>query len=122
MALFGRKSRWTGVDVLQLVPRRLVQWREEADRVQLMIPRFREPLIGPWLQRIIPDHKKFIRVPLEHRGTFLWRNMDGRRSVKDLTDLLLESGREEDNEQIYERVSMYVVNLYQNRFIEFINM
>lgn len=121
MALFGRKSRWAGVDVLQLVPQRKVQWRQEADRVQLMVPRFREPMIGPWLQRIIPEHKKFIRVPLEHRGSFLWLNMDGRRTVKDLTDILVKSGGD-DSDQIYERVSMYVMNLYQNRFIEFLNM
>ena len=121
--MFGRKSRWAGVNMLDLVPRARVSshWDEENERIVLEVPRFREPVIGPWIQRLLPAHRKHFLVPLEDRGTLMWKLLDGRRTVGALAREV-QQAFPEDREQVPERVSQYMVGLYQNKFIEFINL
>ncbi len=123
MALFGRKSRWAGVDMLDLIPARLVEhvMDQESQRVVLKVPRFREPLVGKWIQRMIPQERKYLSVPLESKGSHIWQAIDGRRPVRELAEEI-RVNFPEDTDNIHERVSIYMVGLYQNKFIEFINL
>ncbi len=123
MALFGRKSRWAGVDMLDLVPARAVDYVLDRDsqQVVLKVPRFREPVVGKWIQRIIPQERKFLSVPLEDRGSLIWKAIDGRRPVRVLAEEI-QANFPEDTDKIHERVSIYMVSLYQNNFIRFINL
>lgn len=121
--MWGRKSRWAGVNMLDLIPEPRVssRWDEENQRVILEVPRFREPLVGPLLQRAMPAHRKYYLVPLEPRGSLIWPQMDGSRTVGDLAQEVL-AAFPEDQDQVMERVSKYMVGLYQNNFIRFINL
>ena len=84
---FGRKNRsWRGVNYMDLVPARRLNWRDDPDGdvVQVLMPRYTDPLLSRLLQPRLAADKRFIRVPLEDRGSFLWRLLDGKRRVIDL--------------------------------------
>ncbi|PJA75573.1 hypothetical protein CO151_05085 [bacterium CG_4_9_14_3_um_filter_65_15] len=121
--MWGRKSPWAGVNMLDLIPEPLVstRWDEENQRVILEVPRFREPVVGPLLQRAMPPHRKHFLVPLDSRGSLLWPRMNGARTIGDLAREVLVAFPE-DQDQVMERVSKYMVDLYQNKFIRFLNL
>lgn len=125
----GGGSPWDGVDYLDLVPRPLVEAEvpatdlaadkvgdAAADRVVLLVPRYRDALWGRLVQPRLGPQKRFVRVPLEARGSALWRAMDGRRPVRDLLPVVaaLETGEVAD---LPTRVCLYVQSLADNGFI-----
>ncbi len=121
MGFFRRKSRWAGVDMMDLVPLPLVEHDLDPGTllVTLKVPRFREPLIGKYMQRLLPAQRKFILVTLEERGSYLWRAMDGQRSLGALVDVL-QRDFPDDMDKIHERTAIYFTSLYQNNFIDFL--
>ncbi len=123
MNFWKRKSRWDGIDVLDLIPGTMVDFYldEATEQVILQVPRFREPWLGPWIQRVLPLDRKFFRVPLDPRGTLLWQSIDGKRTVRSLVEDVLKEFPE-DLENIHERVSVYLMSHYQNKFINFLNL
>ncbi len=123
MNLFKKTSRkWRGVDFMALVPARSCGWAEGAEPGQIVVlqPRFRSGLLGRFVQPRLKDAKKFVRIPLESRGSFLWKLMDGKRTVGDLA-MAFATEFPEDGDQIPERVSTYLYQMSQNHFIEFLN-
>jgi hypothetical protein len=124
--LFGigsRKSRWQGVDYMTLVPETRLTWQEDEsqDQVLVLVPRFRDPVLGRVVQPRLGPAKRHIRVPLERRGTFLWRLLDGRRTVADLARAY-ETEFPQDREQAPERVAKYLHAMFENDFIIYINL
>lgn len=121
---FGRKKNpWQGVNYLDLVPAHRLTWQDDphGDAVLVLVPRYADPLLGRLLQpRLAPD-KRFIRVPLEDRGSFLWRLLDGERRVSDLVKAF-EAAFPADRENAAQRVSMYLHAMYDNKFIKYINL
>ena len=118
---------WDGVDYLDLVPRPLVQAEipaeepgsgaaADAGRVVLLVPRYRDALWGRLVQPRLGPAKRYVRVPLEARGSAMWRAMDGRRPVRDLLEVVAahESGEAGD---LPTRVCLYVQSLADNGFI-----
>ena len=55
-------------------------------------------------------------VHLEPMGSFIWKQIDGRKSVYEIGQLLHEAFGEEA-EPLYERLSMYMKQLERNGFI-----
>jgi len=123
MSFFNWKATdWAGVDYMQLipVPRLEAECEPETGQVLILLPRYGDPILSRLLQPRLPANKRFIRVPLEQRGAFLWSLMDGQRSVADLAQAY---GREfpEDKEDVPTRVSMYLHAMYDNKFISYVN-
>lgn len=106
---------------MDLVPLPLVEHDLDPGTllVTLKVPRFREPLIGKYMQRLLPAQRKFILVTLEERGSYLWRAMDGQRSLGALVDVL-QRDFPDDMDKIHERTAIYFTSLYQNNFIDFL--
>lgn len=122
MGLFQRKSRWTGVDFMTLVPARLAETTETDDGgIVILMPRFAGTIYARWLQPLVRREKKYIRVPLDERGSYLWRRIDGRRTVGDLVTGFV-AAFPADTEQAATRVCQYLYNLADNRFIRFVNL
>jgi hypothetical protein len=121
MGWFRRRSRFAGVDFLDLVPERMVASEEDPQSrdVVLLMPRFLGTFYYHLLQRFVNGPKRFIRVPLEARGTVLWRGIDGVRAVRDLLADFVAAFPDEDDPA--ERVCQYVYQLEQNRFVRFLN-
>ncbi len=121
---FSRKSsRWADVNYLELVPAHLVLWQDDPDhdRILVLMPRYTDPIFSRLLQPRLSEAKKHIRVPLEGRGTFLWRRVDGQRTVADLAQLF-EAEFPTDKEDAHTRVSMYLHAMYDNKFIKYLNL
>jgi len=124
MHLFRRRrSRWAGVDFLALRPERAVDFdRDEPDeQVILLVPRFRSGLLGRWLQPRLAPERAHIRVRLEERGSWIWRQCDGRRTVADIVTGFLASFPA-DREQADQRVCRFLYHLAENRFVSFVNL
>lgn len=105
------------VNYLDLVPRRLVEAAADEDgRVVLLMPRYRDPVFGRLLQPRLRGARRFIRVPLEERGSWVWRQVDGQRSVGEIVHAFREAFPAE-SEQVEERVCHYVAALAGNGFL-----
>ena len=123
MGILGDRKRWEGVDFAGLIPVRTAPF-EDGDRpgqIVLLQPRYQGWLLGRLIQPRLPDHKKYLRVPLEDRGSFLWGLLDGRRTVADLAAAFVAEFPAEAD-QAGERVAGYLYNLERNGFLEFTNL
>ena len=120
---FKTKSLWHGVNYLALVPAKRLDWQEDAaaDRVVVLLPRYRDFLFGRLIQPRLGPAKRFLRVPLEQRGSFLWRLVDGERTVAQLSAAYAENFPE-DSGEAERRVSLYLHAMYDNGFIKYLNL
>ena len=120
-----RKSsrRWRGVDFMGLVPVQACGWENGVTPglVVILQPRFPSGLMARILQPRLRESKKFIRIPLEERGSFIWRQIDGKRTVGELTESFRRSFQEEEHE-VPQRVATYLYQMAENNFIEFSNL
>jgi len=119
----GKKSRWDNVDYMSLVPAHAHRWQDDPDtgRVLVLMPRYTDPLFSRLLQPRLSEEKKNIRVPLEDRGTFLWRLMDGQKTVADLVGAF-ETEYPSDSDDVPNRVALYLHAMYDNKFIKYMNL
>jgi hypothetical protein len=120
---FDDGKRWRGVDFAVLVPERRAASEPGGDpgRVVLLQPRYQGWLLGRLLQPRLPAHKKYLRVPLEERGSFLWALVDGRRTVADLV-AAFEAEFPDERAQAGERVAGYLYHLAAHGFLGFANL
>ena len=125
MRLFFRRNsrKWRGVDFMTLVPRPTcgATAGTSPDKVVVLQPRFSSGILGRFLQPRLKETKKFIRIPLEERGSFLWSRMDGRRTVGDLAVVFGENFPD-DGASVPERVATYLYQMSENNLIEFVNL
>ena len=61
---------------------------------------------------------RFSQVHLEEFGSFIWQQIDGQRTIKEIADILHEKFGEKA-EPLYPRISMYFNMLKQYNFIEY---
>lgn len=59
---------------------------------------------------------RFSQVHLEEFGSFIWQQIDGKRTVKEIADLMHEKFGEKA-EPLYPRISMYMKTLMNYNFI-----
>lgn len=108
---------------MSLVPRRACEWSDGADpdKVVVLQPRYRSGVLGRFVQPRLKKSKQFVRIPLEERGTFLWRAMDGKLTVGQLAG---EFSRNFDDEaeSVPERVATYLYQMVENKLIDFVNL
>lgn len=83
---------------------------EASDRLVLLVPRFGHGLLARWLQPRLAPERRHVRVPLDARGTWLWRQLDGQKSVGELARGFVDAFPD-DTEHATERVCRYVAAL-----------
>ncbi len=106
-----------GVNYLDLVPRRVVESEAlDGGRVRLCMPRYRDALGSRLLQPLLKGEKRYIRVPLEARGSWIWDQVDGERNVGDIA-VAFRQAFPEEAEPVDERVCQYVAALVANGFL-----
>ncbi|PID80400.1 hypothetical protein CSB20_07625 [bacterium DOLZORAL124_64_63] len=122
--LFNRQAqRFAGIDFLDLIPVGGVPYeRDPADqRVVLLMPRYRDFFFGRLIQPRLGPEKRFVRMKLDARGSYLWGQMDGRRRIGDLVAGFREAFPE-DGAQAPERISGYLYNMYEQKLLIFKNL
>jgi hypothetical protein len=121
--LFRKSSRkWRGVDFMGLVPEKTCGWApgDMPGQIILLQPRFSKGLLGRFLQPRLKETKKYIRIPLEIRGSFLWGLIDGKMTASDMAEAFrTEFPAEAD--QVPERVATYLYQMVDNGLISFVN-
>jgi len=121
--LFRKSSRkWRGVDFMALVPVKACEWTQGdmPGQIILLQQRFSTGLLGRFLQPRLKEAKKYIRIPLEDRGSFIWDQIDGERTVRAMAEAF---GNEfpDEKDQVPERVATYLYQMADNKLIEFVN-
>ncbi len=119
MGWLGGRSSLAGRNFLDLIPQRIVTHEAGAtpEKVVLLLPRYRDWFFGRIVQPLLRGDKRFIRVPLDGRGSWLWSRVDGQRTAGEIA-LDFRSRFPEDDEQVEQRVSQYLGAMISNGFME----
>ena len=118
-----RRSRWADVDYLDLVlvPRCEAEIDPATGRVVVLKPRFADPLGRRLIQPRLGAGRRFLKVPLEERGSVLWRHCDGQRTVGDLV-AVFAAAFPHDTDDAPKRISLYLHAMYENDLISYTNL
>jgi hypothetical protein len=121
MGLFGlgKKKITEDINYLELTPR-ANHGHELSDdgMVWVLVPRFDTPFFN----KLLPKGKSpYIKANLDEFGSAAWLLLDGNRKVLEIgTELREQFG--EGIEPVYERLTQFLTTLYQNKFINFIEL
>ena len=86
---------------------------KEGELSVITFPRFRSKFMQKFF---VPRNKsKTIRIRLEEHGTAVWNLIDGKRTVKEIAELLAEHFQNEENYEY--RVAAYFLQLYRQGFL-----
>ena len=69
---------------------------------------------------IAVQNKGFFNIELDDFGSFVWRAMDGERSVYAIGQLV-HSAFGEAAEPLYERLCRYIKTLHDNHYVVYVN-
>lgn len=112
-----KKSEFDGFNLLDLKPIRMFEFEEgPTANVTLLIPKFRDKILGKYLQPIIK--KKYYRVKLDTLGSFVWTQCDGRTTVNEIAERLRQKFGAEA-EPAVDRVAKFIQHLYRGDCITF---
>jgi len=107
-----RKEEW-----LKLVPLADCGYETEADRVVLLIPRARNPILKFFVSFL--NSKPFFRLKLDEVGSFVWKQIDGKRDIQEIC-YNLESEFAERVAPADERTVEFFKRLYLYRAVHFV--
>ncbi len=104
------------LNILDLTPKRLLEHEINNDGlIDVLVPKFKIKI----LQKLLLQNKNpYIKANFDELGSEVWKLIDGNRSAKDIAALLKEKFC--NIEQIYQRVGLFLQQLYKNNFITFI--
>jgi hypothetical protein len=88
---------------------------KEGELSVIMFPRFRSKI----LTRLFVSKNKspMIRIRLDEHGSAVWNLIDGRRTVKQISDALAEHFNHEENYEY--RVAKHFSHLHKNGFVKY---
>ncbi len=113
-------KKQTVQNYLTMVPVKNVKEFTETDgKIILLLPKFKNEKFGRWF---IPRRKSaHFRIHLDDLGSKVWIEIDGNKSVDEICQSL-ESQFSKDSEQVNqleERITKFLTELYKSRFITF---
>lgn len=73
------------------------------------------------ITQLILKKPKYTYVKLEGMGSFIWEQIDGKRTVYEIGQLLKEKYGD-DAEPLYDRLCQYIKSLRTNQFILYANL
>lgn len=102
-------------NLLELIPMRVSDWKDNDDElVTLILPKFKSK-IGKAFASMIKNPT--YEVKLDKIGAFLWKKCDGNKNVYDISeDMVKEFG--EEIEPVYERIKIFINMLKNLKAIE----
>ena len=72
-----------------------------------------------WLAQKLFQRPRFSTIRLDEFGSFVWRQMDGKRTIYDIAQLV-RGKYGEKAEPLYERITRYFQILYRNHYIGYV--
>ncbi len=106
-------------NLLDLIPKKLLQSKENDDgTITILKPKFQNKLMK---KLVLPRMKRpNFRINLDEYGSFVWKMIDGQKTVEEIANDLKENFSEQV-EPVYERLSVFIHSLVRYKFIEFKN-
>lgn len=101
------------MNLLEFIPIRMYEWKEK-DLITVKVPRFRSKL-GRKFCALIKKEFTF-NVSLDRYSSYAWKLCDGKRTVREIGDLLKQEFGEEV-EPVYERLGELLRIMETNRLI-----
>lgn len=112
-----KKQEFDGLNILDLTPIRMFEFEVQDDeKVTLLIPKFRDKILGKYLQPIIK--RKFYKVKLDPLGSFVWTHCDGRTTVNEIAERFRQKFGAEA-EPAVDRVAKFIQHLYRGDCVTF---
>ena len=116
---FLRRKRLKKINFLKITPDRNREYSTEPDgRIVLVVPKFKNPI----LNRLNPPSKsKNLKVKLDLLASAAWNEIDGKRNVQEICDILKQSQEEifKPLEEVETRVTKFLKQLYDQGHIFF---
>jgi hypothetical protein len=105
------------MNILELTPIQILGYERRKDgQIDVLVPRFK----NNFLQKLMPKNRcPYIKANLDEIGSAAWELFDGKRTVKEIANILEEKFQEQIT-PAYERLAMFVQKMNANRFITFI--
>ena len=114
------KSKKEEINYLELTPECIHGFEmRENEKVAILIPRFTSKFFGKYFLPLLKN--KFIPLKLDELGSATWMQIDGKKNVQ----IICEELKEKLGEKIQpaeERVTLFLTELYKNKFIRFIEL
>jgi hypothetical protein len=89
----------------------------EGELAVIAFPRFRSKFM---LKYFVPRNRSpFIRIRLEVHGTALWKLIDGKRTVIEITEMLADHFQNEENYAY--RIATYIQQLQKQGFVKMVD-
>ena len=114
-----KQNKKQSQNLLDLFPRQSKKYRFEVDgegKVTVFVEN--KGFFNLVAQKLFKK-PRFTQIHLEEFGSFIWQKIDGKRTVKEIADLLHENFGEKA-EPLYPRISVYVKTLVNYGFVEFL--
>jgi hypothetical protein len=117
---FQRRKILKNLNFLDIIPVRLHKHIINGDsNVVLIVPKFSNKKIGKFC---VPQNKsENFNIKLDEIGSATWLEIDGKRKVKDICNILTEKFGGKIN-PAEERVTKFMAQLYEQRYISFVEL
>ncbi len=118
MINFKKKKKNNNIsvtDILYLVPIKNKDFKYREDGfIDIIVPRFRIE----FLQKMIPETRKYMYANLDELGSATWELIDGERNVEMISQEL-EKKFQNKISPVLKRLTLFLRQLYINNFIRF---
>ena len=115
--IFRKKKINSSINYLELTPKRTYDHEvEDSGKVSVLVPKFKNKFLVNFLA---PRLKMpYIKAKLDDFGSLTWIEMDGTKNVQSISQLLIDKFGDEV-QQVNERLTKFLTQLYQYNFITF---
>lgn len=112
-----KKNKKQSPNLLDLIPCCSKKHRYEVDREGKVTVFVENKGFFNFAAQKLLKKPRFSQIHLEELGSFIWQNIDGKKNVKEIADLLHEKFGKKA-EPLYPRISVYIKILQNYGFIE----
>jgi len=93
-----------------------VEWIEEEGLVKLKVKKFKGRF-GRWLCRVLQKPEYFF-VNLDEIGSFIWKNIDGKKSIEEILEMV---SQKYGGEKMEERFYIFMKMLERGEYIRYVD-
>ncbi len=106
-------------NMLDYIPEKSIKWETGDDgNIYLLKEKSRNKI----MKKIIDMFGKsqYFRIHLDKYGSTVWKNIDGRKNVKELSESLKKVSSNEEVLMAAERVSYFIALMMKNKFVKIV--
>ncbi|MCK5740757.1 MAG: PqqD family protein [Chlorobi bacterium] len=119
--MFGKsKNAGNEIDYMELTPHpNYAGSRRDDGMIDVLVPKFKNKFARKYINHRMKS--PYIKANLDELGSAVWEKIDGKNKVREIADSLKHNFGD-DVEQLQERLTRYLTQLYNAGFISFIEL